>query len=183
MKKNPLLLLRFPDPLCSTCDALASALSEAAPSDSSSKSASALDEDCRSCCTPDDEGDGSSSSSAASFASDSSLPKASSAILEVCRSRLRAHRHVDEFVKHKLKLFGGQVKLRDRYGSPPRIYFLDARGKRVSASGTGGGSGAASPVRVDHWRTEDIESFLRERLVEDFKGKGKKESRSSSASA
>ena len=113
------------------------------------------------------------------------MPKATSAILEVCRSRLRAHRHVDEFVKHKLKLFGGQVKLRDRYGSPPRIYFLDARGKRVSASGggSGGGSGAAaSPVRVDHWRTEDIESFLRERLVEDFKGKGKKESSRASSS-
>ena len=91
-------LLRFSDPLCSTCDALDSALSEASPSDSSnssSKSAAALDEECRSCCTPDDvEGDGDDvfSSSSAAAASDSSLPKATSAILEVCRSRLRAHR-------------------------------------------------------------------------------------------
>ena len=175
-KKNPppsFQTLSFPDPLCSTCDALASALSEV-PSGSSK---SALDADCRSCCTPDDGDGASSSSSAASSAasSDSSpLTKASSAILEVCRSRLRAHRHVDEFVKHKLKLFKGQVKLRDRYNSPPRIYFLDAKGKRLPASGDGGsgsGGGGASPVRVDHWRTEDIESFLRERLVEDFKGK------------
>lgn len=118
--------------------------------------------------------------------------RASSAILEVCRSRLRAHRHVDEFVKHKLKLFKGQVKLRDRYNSPPRIYFLDAKGKRLPpASGSGGGGngggggsgggGASSPVRIDHWRTEDIESFLRERLVEDFKGKERASSSSSTA--
>jgi len=107
----------------------------------------------------------------------------------VCRSRLRAHRHVDEFVRSKLAAFKGQVKLRDRYSAPPRIYFLDAKGKRTSGTGGGGGgenggsggSGGASPVRIDHWRTEDIESFLRERLSDDWKGTGKKEGKKNAA--
>lgn len=164
-KKN-----RFPDPLCSTCDALASALSSAVPGSSSVNSA--LDADCRSCCTPDEDGtsatgasdDALLSAAASASAFDSSSPKASSAILEVCRSRLRAHRHVDEFVKHKISGFKGQVRLRDRYNSPPRIYFLDAKGKRMRGG---------EPVRVDHWKTEDIESFLKERLA-DVSGKEKK---------
>jgi len=165
----------FVDPLCSTCDALASALSEASAS-GSGRSNGAFDVDCRSCCTPGDGDDGAtslaSSSSAAlssSSSSSSSPKKPSSAVLEVCRSRLRSHRHVDEFIKHKLTLFGGQVRLRDRYNSPPRIHFLDAGGKRVTSGGSGGGGGGSEGgggVRIDHWRTEDIESFLRERLAE-----------------
>jgi hypothetical protein len=61
------------------------------------------------------------------------------------------------------------VRLRDRYNSPPRIHFLDAGGKRVASGGSGGGGGGSEGgggVRIDHWRTEDIESFLRERLAE-----------------
>ena len=170
--KKKKLSLRFPDPLCSTCDALASAL---LPTDES-----ALDADCRSCCTPeDDERDSDASSLSSSSSSSKKSKPASSAVLEVCRSRLRSYRHVDEFVKHKLPLFKGQVKLKDRYNSPPRIHFLDARGKRVE-SGGGNGGGA----RVDHWRTEDIESFLRERLEVGRAGnwQGKREERASSSS-
>lgn len=148
--------IRFVDPLCSTCDALSSALA-GLPS-SSASGVDALNDDCRSCCTPDDDEGEDTSSISSSPSSSSSTAAAHSAILEVSRQLLRNHRHVEEFIKHKLKGFEGRVKVRDRFGARPRIFLLDAKGKRLNSG---------EPVRVDHWKTEDIESFLRERLVPD----------------
>lgn len=165
---------RFVDPLCSTCDALSSALADLPSISSSSSSSSSsrlyavvdeFNDDCRSCCTPDaDADDGASAAAAADDADDdassssssSSSTAAHSAILEVSRQTLRNFRHVEEFIKHKLKGFEGRVKVRDRFGARPRIFLLDGKGKRLNSE---------EPVRVDHWKTEDIESFLRERLV------------------
>ena len=154
--------LSFVDPLCSTCDALSSSLADLP----ASGAVDALNEDCRSCCTPDenidDEENGAFDSSSSSSTT-AAAAAAHSAILEVSRQLLRNHRHVEEFIKHRLKSFEGRVKVRDRFGAKPRIFLLDAKGKRIKVAGDGD---EAAAVRVDHWKTEDIEGFLRERLVD-----------------
>lgn len=101
--------------------------------------------DCRDCCVAD---------AAAG-------PRAASAVLEYCATRLRAFPHVNTFVDKEIQAYGGAVSTRQRYGWPPRLVLLDAAGAPLG-----------DPVAVDHFKTEAIVEFLAARGLTKEKGEG-----------
>lgn len=102
--------------------------------------------DCRACCVVDAEAD---------------TPRAASAVLEVCSSRLRAFPHTESFIKSHASKYNGRVTVRQRWGWPPRLLLLGDGGQPLGA-----------PVAVDQWKTETIIEFLAGRGLE-AKGGGK----------
>lgn len=69
---------------------------------------------------------------------------------QVCYMRLSSMPHVEAFVKKKAKGFQG-LRVVDQWGAPPRIVLSDGKSQES--------------VRVDGWKTEQIEEFLRNKLV------------------
>lgn len=73
-----------------------------------------------------------------------------SAVLEVCFFHLSSTPHVEGFVKkHKAKPVDG-LRVVDRWGAPPRIILTDGKSQES--------------VRIDGWKTEQIEEFLKNKL-------------------
>ncbi|KAK9915637.1 hypothetical protein WJX75_001843 [Coccomyxa subellipsoidea] len=109
---------------CSACDTLRSYLGD-----------HELVDDCQRCCTPE---------------SDLGSGKFLSAVLEVCKHRLREFPTVEHFVNDKAEDFDS-LEVRYRFGSSPRLILNGENGKKET-------------LRIDKWKTELIEEFLRDKL-------------------
>lgn len=59
---------------------------------------------------------------------------------------------MEGFVKRKAAVFKG-LRVEDRWGAPPRIILRDGK--------------VQESVRIDGWKTEQIEEFLKNKLVVD----------------
>lgn len=83
---------------------------------------------------------------------DSSTPtkeKYKRAVLEVCQFNIGATPHIEEFVEKKLKEYPN-LQVRYKIGAHPRLH-LSSRDRQET-------------IRIDHWKTEEIEEYLKDRL-------------------
>lgn len=96
-----------------------------------------LEEDCRRCCAPDAE--------------DISKQKFHSAVLEVCMRQVRWFPSVLEFIEEKAPDFPA-LKVKYRANMQPRLVTRNERGDEQET------------IRIDTWKTEQIEEFLRAKL-------------------
>eukprot|EP00803_Ostreobium_quekettii_P010137 evm.model.scf_531.11 EVM.evm.TU.scf_531.11 scf_531:76539-77105(-) len=71
------------------------------------------------------------------------------AVLEVCKFNLAATPHIEEFVGKKVENYHN-LEVRYRMGTHPKLH-LSTDEKRDT-------------IRIDHWKTEEIEEFLKDRL-------------------
>lgn len=96
-----------------------------------------LVEECRHCCVQDEGAAG-----AAKF---------SEAVLEVCSRRIGLYPDVSTFVEEKASLFP-KLRVVYRIGAAPKLIMQDSS------------TGEQEVVRIDNWKTENVEQFLREKL-------------------
>ncbi|KAA6422696.1 MAG: hypothetical protein FRX49_07232 [Trebouxia sp. A1-2] len=80
----------------------------------------------------------------------SSGSKFRSGVLEVCKHRLREFPHVETFVRERSESYPN-IKVKYYFGSPPRLNLKS-------------GSSSES-IRIDHWKTEHIEEYLKDKLL------------------
>ncbi|DBB00154.1 hypothetical protein WJX77_004426 [Trebouxia sp. C0004] len=73
-----------------------------------------------------------------------------SGVLEVCKHRLREFPHVETFVRERSESYPS-IKVKYYFGAPPRLNFKS-------------GSSSES-IRIDHWKTENIEEYLKDKLL------------------
>ncbi|GMH32792.1 hypothetical protein BSKO_00626 [Bryopsis sp. KO-2023] len=91
--------------------------------------------DCRKCCTHERSRD--------------DTEKFSTAVLEVCQWNIGGFPHIKGFVSDKADDFPG-LSVRFKLGAAPRL-ILSSKDKKEK-------------IRIDHWKTEDIEEYLKARL-------------------
>lgn len=115
--------------LCSDCDVMAEYVKD-----------EGLVGECRSCCATE---------------SKSVSAKYHSAVIEVCKHRLRAYPHVQDFLEKKAEGFGSQLKVRHRFGAYPQLILKNEGGK------------TGETVRVDNWKVEHFQEFLADKLAQD----------------
>lgn len=80
----------------------------------------------------------------------SSTSKFRSAVLEVCKHRLREFPHVETFIKERIDDYPS-IKVKYYFGAPPRLSLK---------SGSN-----AEYIRIDYWKTEHIEEYLKDKLL------------------
>ncbi|BDA43984.1 hypothetical protein COCOBI_05-1680 [Coccomyxa sp. Obi] len=110
---------------CSACDTLRQYLDD-----------KELVEDCQRCCTPE---------------ADTGSGKYLSAVLEVCKHRLREFPTVEHFVKDMADDIDN-LEVRYRFGSSPRLILVGENGKKET-------------LRIDKWKTELIVEYLEDKLA------------------
>ncbi|KAJ7538399.1 hypothetical protein O6H91_11G046300 [Diphasiastrum complanatum] len=96
-----------------------------------------LESDCRKCCAQELQ--------------DSISKTYSGAILEVCMRKLVFYRNVEAFIEKSLAQFP-LVDVNYRFGSSPKLIMKDERGNEKES------------IRIDNWKTEHIEQFLKEKV-------------------
>ncbi|XP_042374965.1 selenoprotein F-like [Zingiber officinale] len=104
--------------------------------------------DCRKCCSED---------------SDDSISKVtfSGAILEVCMRKLVFYPEVVSFIEEEKDKFP-YVKIQYAYASPPKLIMLDSD------------NNPKETIRIDNWKREHIQQFLREKNFGVFNAHGRK---------
>eukprot|EP00271_Cylindrocystis_brebissonii_P018791 TRINITY_DN5464_c0_g1_i1.p1 TRINITY_DN5464_c0_g1~~TRINITY_DN5464_c0_g1_i1.p1 ORF type:complete len:166 (-),score=35.32 TRINITY_DN5464_c0_g1_i1:678-1175(-) len=102
---------------------------------------SELEAECRKCCTDDGE-------------SDEAKKLYASAVLEVCSRRVHFFPQTLRFIEDKAEAYP-RLRVRYRANSLPKLLMMDAEGE------------VEDTLMIDNWRSEHIEAFLAERLVND----------------
>ncbi|KAI5079372.1 hypothetical protein GOP47_0004851 [Adiantum capillus-veneris] len=87
----------------------------------------------------------------------------SGAILEVCMRKLVFYPNVQSFIEDDLPKYLN-IKVQYRYGSPPKLIMLDEDGNNKET------------IRIDNWKKEHIEQFLKEKVKGNLERYLKKES-------
>ncbi|GJP44001.1 hypothetical protein CLOM_g3396 [Closterium sp. NIES-68] len=96
-----------------------------------------LEAECRSCCVTDE---------------DKSTQQYASAVLEVCMRRVQWMPVVSEFIETKATDYPN-LQVRYRINALPKLIMKDADGK------------SADVIRIENWKLEHIEQFLKEKLT------------------
>lgn len=122
--------------LCADCELLASYVKDAE-----------LVADCQRCCTA---------------GKSAVTQRYVSAVLEAYLDRIDGFPHIETFVRDKAAAFSPAVKVRNRYGTLPRL-ILTAK------------NGAKEIVFVDGWKTEHLEEFLNDKVLRDSDKEAKSE--------
>ncbi|CAM6096600.1 unnamed protein product [Calypogeia fissa] len=96
-----------------------------------------LESDCRKCCAQE---------------SDDSISKTTyaGAILEVCSRKLAYYPNIQSVIDKLFEFHGVEVEY--RYGLPPKLIMLDGHGNFKET------------IRIDNWKSEHIEKFLKEKV-------------------
>ena len=76
---------------------------------------------------------------------------------------------ISDFIRKRAPAYGDALRVRYRTGAPPRLLL---------SKPVGGSSGGGETLRIDNWRADVIDEYLRAHLVlageEEHKGGGKK---------
>jgi len=75
------------------------------------------------------------------------------AVLEICKQRLPAYTHVNDFIKAAKKKYGKRVQVKYKFGAFPQIVMKTADGK------------TGESIRIDNWQAETIEEYLTSKLA------------------
>lgn len=96
--------------------------------------------DCQQCCVRGKEGGDT---------------KFSAAVLEADLNHIRAFPHIDGFVKTHASRYHPGLRIRDRYGTVlPRLILSPE------------GGGAKQTIQIEGWKTEHVEDFLDQKLIQ-----------------
>lgn len=98
-----------------------------------------LEADCRKCCAEESE-------------NALSKMKYAGAVLEICMRKVMFYPNIQTFIDDKLSQFP-DVDVQFRFGAPPKLIMNDESGNQKES------------IRIDNWKTEQIEQFLREKVI------------------
>uniref|UniRef100_A0A7S1WZG1 Selenoprotein F n=1 Tax=Tetraselmis chuii TaxID=63592 RepID=A0A7S1WZG1_9CHLO len=75
------------------------------------------------------------------------------AVLEICKHRLPAYPHINDFISRQVKEYTNKVEVKFKYGAYPRIILKNSAGK------------TGESVRIDSWQPEHLVEYLADKLI------------------